>query len=219
MKGKIDGARAKGLKTILIFGENDNDCHALKYLVEALRPGVARIQTRRQPIILGKGAKEGKRDGVCREMERLVAAQNVVGEVVSVIAHRDCDEIEPAHENCRNSLLDDMRRMHALPQPVAATPAFEMEAWWFLWPQAVAETRPCWNALSPRGHVGKIANAKEELRRTLRPKGAGTRCPDYAESDSRKIAENVKRLGVARASQGKSDSFADFVDQIDKLKV
>ncbi len=218
MKGKIHDRRAKKPKTILIFGENDNDCHALKNLVEALRPDLAKIETNKHPMILGKNTHLNKRNTVCQEIARFVAARNVVCEVVSVIAHRDCDQVEPAHKAHRDSLLNDMRAS-ALPQPVAATPAFEMEAWWFLWPKALAETRACWNAIRPRGQVGKIVDAKEELRRTLRPKGGTGKCPDYTESDSRKVAENVRRLDIARAPQGKSESFADFVDQLDRLKV
>jgi hypothetical protein len=218
LNGKIDERRAKKPNTILIFGENDNDCHALKNLVEALRPSLARIETRRRPIILSKDAHVSKRDDTCREIAKLVAAQNVVCEVVSVIAHRDCDAVEPAHEPNRDSLLADMRGL-ALPRPVAATPAFEMEAWWFLWPQALAATRACWSTVRPHGNVGRIVDAKEKLRRELRPKSGDAKCPDYTESDSRKIAENVRLLGIAGHPQGKSDSFADFVNQLRKVVV
>lgn len=216
MKGKVASLSSKKPKTILIFGEDDNDSHALKHLVEALRPGLAQIKTHRRPIILSKDAHASKRDEMCREIAKLVGALRVVCEVVSIVAHRDCDAAEPAHVASRESLLRDMRN-HALPQPVAATPAFEMEAWWFLWPEALAATRSCWNHVKSRGHVGKIVNAKEKLRRELRPKGGAVKCPEYAESDSRRIAENVKQLGLVRAPKGQSDSFADFVSQLDKL--
>ena len=218
LKGKICERRAKRPKTILIFGENDNDCHALKHLVEALRPDLAKIETHRHPMILGKNTHLSKRKTMCQEIAKLVAARNVVCEVVSVIAHRDCDQVEPAHKVHRDSLLYDMFAS-ALPQPVAATPAFEMEAWWFLWPQALAERRRCWDEVRSQGQVGKIVNAKEELRRALRPKAGTAKCPDYTESDSPKIAENVKRLGLVRSGQGTSESFSDFVDQLDKIAI
>ena len=45
--------------------------------------------------------------------------------VVAVVAHRDCDEIEPAHTRNTAELLDDMRKAR-VPQPVAVTPAYEL---------------------------------------------------------------------------------------------
>lgn len=219
MKGnkKRKGSK-KRVRTILIFGESDNDCKALKHLVEALRPGLAKIETRKSPLILSQGTHLGKRDEMCLEIVRFVAAEKEVSEVVSVIAHRDCDAVDPAHIQNRDTLLKDMHN-HSLPQPIAATPAYELEAWLFLWPQALAATRSCWNSVRPRRNTGNIANAKETLRRALRPNMTTSRCPDYAECDSPKIAEHVKLLGIVRSAQGKSDSFAAFVDQLDKISV
>jgi hypothetical protein len=210
--------RQRKAKAILVFGENDNDNYAIKCLVEALRPGLAKVEVRRRPIILSQQARQTKREDVCREIARLVAAQSVIDEVVSVIAHRDCDNVEPAHEACRNELLNDMRACD-LPNPVAATPAFEIEAWWYLWPEALAKTRPCWNSVTREGKVGEIVNAKERLRRDLRPSNSSHRCPDYTESDSRKIAEHVNELEIARKNLKGSDSFRDFVRQVDEIVI
>lgn len=215
---ETSGGRKIKDRIILIFGESDNDTHALKHLVAALRPELPRAEPRRHPIILAKGAHERKRTSITEGIAKAVAAQSVTHEVVSVIAHRDCDQIEPAHVKYQEILLKEMHT-HDLPRPIAATPAYEIESWWFLWPKSLAKTRRCWNVVKARGHVGKFKDAKEKLRRELRPKGAGAHCPDYAESDSRKIAENVKELDIVRAGEGRSDSFAEFVRQIDELRI
>jgi hypothetical protein len=217
---RIEASSGRKIKDriILIFGESDNDTHALKHLVAALRPELPRAEPRRHPIILAKGAHERKRDSIAEGIAKLVAAQSVTHEVVSVIAHRDCDAIEPAHTANGKTLLEDMHTRN-LPQPIAATPAYEMEAWWFLWPEALAATRPCWNKIKSRGNVGTIRNAKDELRKELRPKGAGASCPDYAESDSRKIAENVNKLNLVYDRRGNSESFMEFVRQIEELRI
>lgn len=208
--------RAKS-RVILAFGESENDTRSLKHLVAAIRPELPTVETRKYPLILSRYAGRNKRLSSMEKIAKMIAAQRVTHEIISVIAHRDCDAVEPAHENSRDALLEDMRA-HALPQPVAATPAFEIEAWWFLWPDALSATRPCWNKLEARPDVGLIMNAKNELCRSLKPKTKGDRCPDYTESDSVKIAEKIKSLDLMSKRSGRSRSFDAFVKQINELK-
>lgn len=205
-------------RIILIFGESDNDTYALKQLIAALRPELPAAESRRAPLVLTKEAERKRRMSTMEKIANVVVAQRVTHEVISVVAHRDCDAMEPAHEENGRMLLEDMRTK-GLPQPVAATPAFEMESWWFLWPDALAATRPCWNRIKPRSNVGAFKDAKQELCRSLQPKGKSRTCPDYTESDSRRIAENVRVLGLIDNRCGQSHSFAEFADQICKLEI
>ena len=157
-------------KVILIFGEDPNDCKSLKHLVQALKPnGCPSVETIRRPIILSQQAAPRKREAMCEEISKAVKAKNITSQVVSVIAHRDCDAVEPAHRTNSTRLLKDMRT-HNLPQPVAATPAFEIEAWWFLWPGAVAKTRACWKSLKPPQYVGKMFEPQETIAADASPK-------------------------------------------------
>lgn len=217
------GKRSSKSKIILVFGESENDRSAIKSLVEAIRPNLPKIETRRSPIVLRSDAHQKKRMNMCEDIVNQVRVANIVSNVVCVIAHRDCDAIEPAHENERDKLLKDMNDK-GLPNPIAATPAYEIESWWYLWPAAVSKTRTCWKKIEFRGSAGKIVSAKEALRRDLRPQGNSRNCPDYEESDSLTIAENVKNLGIVRSpinntASIKSESFSSFVSQIDTLKV
>lgn len=212
----ITNRRTKS-SVILAFGESENDTRSLKHLISALRPDLPAVETRKYPLILSRGASDNKRSSAMDKIAKIIAAQSVTHQVISVIAHRDCDAVEPAHEKNRAALLEDMRAHH-LPQPIAATPAFEMEAWWFLWPSALAATRPCWNKIKPRGDVGQIVDAKNELCQSLKREGGGNRCPGYTESDSLKIAENVKNLNIVNKRSGRSQSFDDFAEQVNRIK-
>jgi len=63
--------------------------------------------------------------------------------------------------------------------------------------------------------VGKIVNAKEELRRALRPAGA-RRSPDYRESDAPLVATAVRELHLASFPGGRSDSYQMFRDHAER---
>lgn len=215
---KKNGKQTNKIPIILIFGESPNDTNALKSIVEALRPELPLVEPRKKPIVLAKGAHQAKRQSNIEGLVKVVSAQTVTHKVISVIAHRDCDDIEPVHVTNCTSLLDEMKA-HGLPQPVAATPAYEIEAWWFLWPGALAATRPCWNAIRPRGSVGTIRDPKSKLTSELRPKSKNARCPDYTESDSPRIAANIKTLNLVHNRQGRSDSFEQFARQIVALQI
>jgi len=70
-----------------------------------------------------------------------------------------------------------------------------MEAWWFLFPEAVEAVRPrAWRNKLPREaqDVELINQPKKELQRVTRGKSA----PEYAESDSPTIAAYIKEKSL-----------------------
>jgi hypothetical protein len=91
-------------------------------------------------------------------------------------------------------------------------PAWELEAWWFLWPDAVVAVQTTWR--KPDDFVGRrvglIENAKEELARRVVPRTKGVRVRGYVEADSVRIARKVKELGLAHAPRGDSASYDRF---------
>jgi hypothetical protein len=94
-------------------------------------------------------------------------------------------------------------------------PAWEIEAWWFLWPEAVAAVNASWDSLDGyRGRrTGLIANAKEELQRALTRSfdaAKKQRVRTYSESDAPSIARQVRERGLADAPAGRSDSWERF---------
>lgn len=216
--------RTEPSPTILAFGESRNDTHALRELAAALRPDLPPVAPRPQPILLRRDALEGKRQNMADKIAAVVRAEAVTREVIAVLAHRDLDAPEPrddasvAHEN-EAELRRDIAA--AVPAGCAVIPvvcAWEMEAWWFLWPDQVAAHRTSWRRLPPRDRqrVDRISGAKEELRRALRSKGHA-QVPDFAESDGPRIAARVRQAGTARAPRGVAISYQRLIAALDAL--
>ena len=111
---------------ILIFGEDDNDRRALVHLVRALTPtgSSVGIETRRRPIILSREAV--RRPAVSEEIAALWRVEQKPGRRVVVLAHRDCDDLEPAHVAEAEALKREIRAA-GVTEAVAATPAWEIE--------------------------------------------------------------------------------------------
>lgn len=201
---------------ILLYGESANDTHALEWLIRGILPSGTPVDCRklRAPTMLPRGAAVRKR----AEMAKLVAAvereEAVRRSKVIVVAHRDCDAFEPAHVEDSRSLEADLRS-RGVSIPIAATPAWSIEAWWLLFADEVRRVRPCWKNFSVgTRQVGLIENPKEYLVKALRPTN-NKNCPDYTESDSIKIAEEIARSGKARMSGGSaSASFEYFKERL-----
>lgn len=202
---------------ILVFGEDDNDRRALVNLIRAFVPNGrnVRIETRRRPTILSRNA-DRKRRRMTEDVAAFWRAESARGRRVHVVAHRDCDAVEPAHSTEAAALVADLRDV-GVPNVIAATPAWEIETWWMLFPEAVRAVRQCWNTINYRNsNVGMIQNAKERLRRDLRPSGnASKTCPDFTESDGIRISEEVLRRGLAATPRSaRSASFEAFKSEL-----
>lgn len=204
---------------VLLFGESSNDTHAISHLIESIRPDLPPTKPLRRPLVLSISAAREKRRSVADEISSLCKALSATNRVVAVVAHRDCDDIEPAHKRVSETLVSDLRAA-GVPQPICASPAFEIEAWWLLWPDACASVRNCWRRVNINGRdVGQIRDAKEYLTRALRPKGSVSRCPDYSESDGIKIAKAVKDGKLLSKPAAVSASFQSFREQILSIKL
>ncbi|MCL6607891.1 MAG: hypothetical protein K6T74_07330 [Geminicoccaceae bacterium] len=203
-------------KTVLVFGESQNDTAAIAELVKCLKSEL-HVETRRQPIILDRGAAAVKRKKMFADIAGVVRAERVRRPVHAVILHRDCDAIEPRHIEVSEGIEKEAGKALAPTPVVPATPAFELETWWFLFPDAVAAYRPGWRRLARNGQdVGKLLNAKEILRRDLRPH-ATSKVRDYTESDSPGIARKVRELALCGRPRARSDSFLLFAQKVCSL--
>lgn len=190
----------------LIFSEDGNDAEALKNLTISLWPESPRIDYCRKPLILIRDQKAAAaRKKNAADVLAVVKAKEVVCAVAFVIAHQDCDDLEPAHLELARRICAELQEQ-GVANVIAAAPAWEMEAWWYLWPAAVAAVNAKWRALTRSGNHGMIANVKERLRRDLR--NATTR--DYEESDARRISSNVHSMGLIEKRIGACNSFTEF---------
>lgn len=197
----------------LVFCEDENDAEALKNIARAVRPLLPPISYCRKPLILVRNRKDAearKKNGA--DVYAVVRAKNQIAEVKFVIAHQDCDDIEPAHKDLASKIETELAQ-HNVPNIIGVAPAWEIEAWWFLWPDAVASVNSKWKRLKRNGNHGMIKDAKETLRRDLR----NPRTRDYEESDSRNISKHVLTNQLLEKRIGTSGSFDDFRTKIETL--
>ncbi len=184
---------------ILLYGESPNDTHALENLIIGLLPLNKSITFRklRNPVILSHKAQQRKRAAIGKLIAAVERAERSRYGCVVVVAHRDCDAIEPAHVTNSNALVADMKAC-GVDRVVAATPAWCIETWWMQFSSEVAKVRPCWNSINFKSlSLGHIADAKKMFARAVR-NPARKSCPEYSESDSISIAEQIKISGAAR---------------------
>lgn len=195
---------------VLVFGEDATDTGAIRVLIRSLLPEHD-VELRREPIILSRNAHRHKRGTVAERISAFARAEEARRPRVIVVAHRDCDALEPAHE-VEGTELERELSAAGVRHPVAACPAWEVETWWMAFPEAIAAVRRCWRAVNYANRdLGKITGAKERLIRDLRPLGAlAKRCPDYTESDSVRVAEEIVRLQLLTSRLTKSASLNRF---------
>jgi hypothetical protein len=203
---------------IVILGESENDQKAIATLVRALCPK-ARTKTLREPLVLIKNAGA---NNVGKRADRVAAAVRAVQSrdtIRCVFAHEDADATEPDHEAIAKRIEQALCNAGTPGDVHAVVPAWETEAWWFMWPDLVAGCYESW--VEPRLSTtpGAIEDAKEKLRRAVRPAGLSkhdlVRFPEYRESDSIKIAEAVQAANRADApSRGISMSYDRFRDSV-----
>jgi hypothetical protein len=202
------------LKKILIFGEDQNDTTAIAHLLNGLLgQRTISVEPRRRPPVLIRDATTEQLASRVLPVVRLVKAAEADAEVVALIVHEDCDAMEPAHDELARKI--EAALAHTGVVVIAATPAWETESWLMQWPQAFSEYRPAWRSIEKYNgrRVGLIRNAKEDLRRSLRPNNAGT-IRDYRESDAPLLAEIVSIKGWADSPLARSDSYDAFREKI-----
>ena len=202
---------------LLIFGEDDNDRLVLSELVQALRPeSTARIERRRDPIIVTRNRDEARRKKQTNTLARQVERDQQRFEVKAVLVHEDCDAVEPAHE-ARSAAIERDGQPLGVPV-VPATPAWETEAWLFLWPDAAPMVVKGWSRPSrTKQRVGLIEHAKEEYRRAVAKGAKTTRA--YEESDAPKIVAKAREAGLISAPDATSHSFDRFCARLRALKL
>lgn len=213
-------SQRKRKKCIIVFAEDETDQNVLRELMSALRPDLsAAIVTRRHSPVLINDVEASAIPGRIASITALIDAEKVTADVVGVFVHEDADNFPPHDVKLAEKI--ETSYAEAGYAVVAVTPSWETEAWMFLWPKAVAAYRPKWHPLDDRPRdVSMIRDAKEALRRDLRPKGKRAKTnpvPDYRTTDAAEIARKVRELDLARSPVGKSDSYVRFSAAVDGL--
>lgn len=149
--------------TVLVFGENLNDSQSIRELLLAANSELddRRIKALPRPMSL---TREAKPDAVRRwvdQLDRAVRAHRAGGSVAAVVVHRDADGPD-ATGAIGNQLAGQLSSIGGLP----VVPVQTIEAWWFLFPDAVEAVRPsAWRGKLPRTphDVEVILKPKERL--------------------------------------------------------
>lgn len=203
---------------MLVFGEDEHDRKSIIILTAGLRPDLKhRLTARRDPILLVKGVGDLKTRKRRDLLAKAVEAENRVRGVLAAIVHEDCDDVEPAHLELSSSILHQYSSTGCIVIP--ATPAWELETWWFLWPDAAQAVVPSWrkpNKFKGR-NVGLIPNAKEAYKKATSPSGNRSGIRHYRESDSPLLAAKIVELSLLERPTAASASYSDFANKIRKL--
>lgn len=197
---------------VFVFGEDKNDSAAIGHLIRGILPAGSNITIRplRDPPILRNDSAVVKRQAMSEKIFGIVNAFQRSGANVLVVAHRDCDDIEPAHVKATEALEASLRQA-GIKFVVAATPAWEIETWWMLFPEVFPNICSSWSKIDyGSSNVGMISNSKERLARDLRSK-SGKRAPEFREQHgidvARFVAENRELVAKIRARCGSFENF------------
>jgi hypothetical protein len=213
------GRRGNGRrqKAIVIIGESENDTEAIGHLFRALRPDFdGAIRARRNPPLLIKDARPENLPDRADILSAIVRSEALTADVVCVLAHEDCDAVEPAHVSLSQKIEGIFGEKGITAN--AVTPAWEMETWLFLWPEASKRYKPKWRRPDRYNgtNVGMLTNAKEKFKAELRPSGAAARAGvrDYSETDAPMIVSKARELGMIDSPSAISNSYSRFRDAI-----
>lgn len=213
----MSAVKRKKPPVILVFGEDDHDRESLGILVRALRPDAPAIKKRREPPVLVKGRAEARQKKNARDIATQARLEARLRPVAAIIAHQDADAVEPAHERLAEAIE---RRLEAEGfQAIGAVPAWEMETWLYLWPDAAQKVCAGWRRPARSGSdLGKLRDAKERYRQDLRPRTKNKPPRDYEESDCPRIVQAACEAGLLSTLDAKSASYERFRTKVDALK-
>lgn len=200
---------------MLVVGESgqtadDYDAKAIARIISALRPEWT-VLARKNPPLLSKTRDREKLAANAQRLANLWKQESACHPVDCLYNHEDTDAVEPSHEATAVRIESALRAAGCPGHAVAC--AWELEAWFLMWPEAIEATKRAWTV--PSGlrnrQVGKIADPKRELREKL----ARGKPPQvqYHEKHAPEIAAQIaSRIGDRT---GSSQSFDRLIEALD----
>lgn len=187
-----DSARPNKQGAVLVFGESVNDSQSITHLLIGANASLAgRVRSLRRPVSLTREAKPNAVRDWVDELRRTVQAFEANdGHVAAVVVHRDADGHDPD-----GVVAMDLARQLTTIGGHPVVPVQAIEAWWFLFPDAVEAVRPrAWRDKLPRERrdVERIHQPKKALQQATRVR----RAPEYTESDSPTIAAYIRERSL-----------------------
>ncbi len=172
---------------ILVFGESINDSASIAHLLVAANPALnGRVRPLPRPASLTREARPPAVATWVAKLRRAVLAAKANERVAAVVVHRDADGPDP-----QAAVASQLARQLAELDDHAVVPVQAIEAWWFLFPDAVEAVRPgAWRGKLPRRKqdVELIEHPKAALQRATRTRNG----LEYTEAESPVIAKQIR---------------------------
>ncbi len=92
------------------------------------------MELRRRPLVLIKNATPLVARDNAEEIAGLARHEAAARDVLAVVAHEDCDELEPADARVAQRIEQALEEARCPGTIIAATPAWGMETWWMVPP-------------------------------------------------------------------------------------
>lgn len=201
-------------KKVVVIGEsgrsNDRyDAQAVRHLILAHQPDW-QVTALKKPAVMVRGRAAARAKAATRvaDLYRQLSQDQAVD---AVFNQADTDEVEPSHEAAASAI--EAALSSAGCPGYAAVCAWEIEAWFFLWPEAIEAVNAAWKVpKSRRGRdVGQFTSPKEILKTEVLKRGSRPQLA-YQEKHAPLIAEAA--AADIDAVEGSSRSYKHFVGRI-----
>lgn len=208
------GRSAERRPVIVLAGEDSHDRQCLRLILEELCPAArGRTVEINQTVRLCAASQGSLTQRISKLVDLAKArAARERSELAGLFVHEDYDRIDSfERENVRARVQAALKSSHTLGHYVLAT--WEIEAWLMLFPAALQAYSRGWSV--PKKYqnrdTGRIADPKRVLREEVSKGGRR-----YRESDSPRIIGKAIELSQLRSPTGSNQSWAEFVDGVDK---
>lgn len=198
-------------RRVLVVGESGQsndlyDAQAIKHLILAHQP-TWEVKALKRPAVLAKGEEKALAKAASRVAD-LYRQASAHAHIHGVFNHADTDAVEPSHVPAAEVIEASLASAGC--PGFAAVCAWELEAWFFLWPEAIEATRQAWKVPKTlRGRdVGQLADPKAMMRNDVL-KGASKPQLSYQEKHAPEVAQQIALRIHDR--EGKSLSYDRFV--------
>ncbi|GGP42492.1 hypothetical protein [Saccharothrix coeruleofusca] len=214
---KRSGTAIKATKkpVIVLAGEDGNDRHCLRIVLEAGHPDArGRLVEINEQVRLRQASPQNLADRVDK-LVRLAEARAARerAPIGAFFVHEDFDAIDsPDRAQVRDRVQGALTRR--MPNACYVLATWEVEAWLLLFPQAVAATCSSWQV--PKKYLGrdtaKVHDPKQVMAREVSRGG-----PRYRESDATRIFAKAAELQELSSPAGTNVSWQELGAHITSL--
>ena len=200
--------RATAKPVVVLAGEDANDRRGLRILLESFCPEMrGRIVEINDPVRL-RAASEQNLTARVNKLCRLVRARATreAADLACVFVHEDLDRVDGAEydivrDRVQAALVKEFGAAHYV------LPVWEMEAWLFLFPDALTRLVKSWQV--PAQYRNRDTGSLSDPKKILMQKVGGS-ARRYRESDAPDVLGHAVELGCVDRPEGTNRSWQRF---------